>query len=571
MSVAEKGLSYGIRLQDWSPGSRKTTCPQCSHSRKKKNDPCLSVTIDGDDAVWKCWHCQWSGSTKSPAELERKPVFMVPVLTGLPQHVEAWFSKRGIGPAVLRDNHIGWHEAYSAIAFPSYLDGKVVNVKYRTLDKRFSQSKGGQRVFFGCDRVTFGGELVIVEGEMDKLACDEAGIANVISVPDGAPSKVSDGRIDPSEDGKFAFVWNCRAVLEAATKVILATDGDGPGKALAEELARRIGKEKCWLVTWPDSNDTTRKDANDVLLTDGPDVLREVIRDAKPYPIQSLHSFDDYRDDILNLYRAGRQRAASTGWRTLDPYMTIREGELSIVTGIPNSGKSEFIDALMVNLARAKQWKFALCSFENPPEEHAAKLAEKARGLPFWDGPSVRMSEQDLLGALSWVNSHFCLIRAGEESPTIDFILTAAKAAVARYGIRGLCIDPYNEIEHQRAGGKTETEYVSETLSKVKRFAQNTGCHVWFIAHPAKMQRDSSGKYPVPSLYDISGSAHWVNKADLGVVVHRDPNINPPQTDIYVRKVRFKAVGKIGSVTLAYDKPTGRYSDMREDSDGEYR
>jgi len=291
-------------------------------------------------------------------------------------------------------------------------------------------------------------------------------------------------------------------------------------------------------------------------------VVRECIREAKPYPIKSLHTFDDYRDQIVNLYRAGRQRAALTGWHTLDPYMTIREGELSIVTGIPNSGKSEFIDALMINLARSYGWKFAICSFENSVEEHASKLAEKAKGLPFWDGPTHRMSESELGTALDWINRHFFPIRAEDEAPTIDWILETARAAVKRYGIRGLCIDPYNEVEHRRANGQTETEYVSEILGKLKRFAQNNGCHVWFIAHPAKMHREN-GKYPVPSLYDISGSAHWVNKADLGVVVHRDFAIEPPQADIYVRKVRFKSVGKVGSVTLSYERATGRYSDIQ--------
>ena len=91
--------------------------------------------------------------------------------------------------------------------------------------------------------------------------------------------------------------------------------------------------------------------------------------------------------------------------------------------------------------------------------------------------------------------------------------------------------------------------------------AGSHGVHIWFIAHPAKMRPDDNGKIRAPSLYDISGSAHWVNKADLGVVVHRSPERHPPMTEIYIRKVRFKSVGKIGKVTLGYDRATGRYSD----------
>src|SRR5262249_5049751 len=160
----------------------------------------------------------------------------------------------------------------------------------------------------------------------------------------------------------------------------------------------------------------------------------------------------------------------STGWLCLDEFMTIRPGELTIVTGVPNSGKSEFVDALMVNLATTFGWRFGVCSFENPPDEHIAKLAEKHLGLPFWDGPTARMSADELRLAMDWVADRFYLIRADDEAPTIDWILTAAKGAVLRHGIRGLVIDPYNEIEHKRPANQTETEYVSQLLGRVKRF-----------------------------------------------------------------------------------------------------
>jgi twinkle protein len=215
-------------------------------------------------------------------------------------------------------------------------------------------------------------------------------------------------------------------------------------------------------------------------------------------------------------------------------------------------------------MAERHGWRFAVCSFENPPEEHISKVVEKRLRMPFWDGPRMRMSEAELHSALAWVNDHFFFIRADDEAPTIDWILERAAAAVARYGVRGLIIDPYNEIEAKRPPTMSETEYVSQLLGKVKRFAQTRGVHVWFVAHPAKMLRDKSGQIPAPTLYDISGSSHWVNKADVGIVVHR-PNRDGP-TEIHVRKVRFKWVGKQGSATLDYDRATGIYSDPQSQS-----
>jgi twinkle protein len=256
----------------------------------------------------------------------------------------------------------------------------------------------------------------------------------------------------------------------------------------------------------------------------------------------------------------------STGWASLDQFITIRPGELTVVTGVPNAGKSEFIDALMVNIAVAYGWKFAVCSFENPPAEHISKLAEKYLGTPFWDGPTRRMSEAELMRAVEWLDGHFHFIRCDDDAPTIETILEKARAAVLRYGIRGLVIDPYNEIEHRRPSNMSETEYVSWMLGQVKRFGQSCGVHVWFVAHPAKLHREN-GKLPVPTLYNISGSANWANKADIGVVVHREPDEDPTRADIYIRKVRFKSVGRIGGASLRWDRATGRYTEIDGEAD----
>jgi twinkle protein len=480
-----------------------------------------------------------------------------------------WLVRRGISEATARRNRVGAQRAYipalraevDCIAFPYFHNGELVNVKFRSLaEKAFALVKGAELILYGLDDIADNKSAIIVEGELDKLALEEAGIRNAVSVPTGAPAKVKASEPDP-EDAKFSYIAACSEDLNRLDRVILAVDNDGPGLALAEELARRLGKERCWRVRWPDSGDARCKDANETLLRYGADVLRDCIEHAEPYPIAGLHSVVDYTEETISLYRDGHKRGLSTGWKSLDELMTIRPGELSVVTGVPGSGKSKFIDALAVNLARNYGWRFALCSFENPPAEHIAKLAEKYSGLPFWDGPTRRMSETDLQRAMDWIADRFSLIRFDDEAPTIEAVLEKACAAVMRHGLRGLVIDPYNEIEHRRPANMTETEYVSQLLGKVKRFAQNHGAHVWFVAHPAKLHRDN-GKLPIPTLYDISGSANWVNKADLGIVVHRDPDNDPTQTDIYVRKVRFKSVGKIGGVSLRWNRGTGRYAEI---------
>jgi twinkle protein len=115
----------------------------------------------------------------------------------------------------------------------------------------------------------------------------------------------------------------------------------------------------------------------------------------------------------------------------------------------------------------------------------------------------------------------------------------------------------------------TETEYVSQILGKVKRFAENHAVHCWFVAHPSKPVREG-GKLPVPTLYDISGSANWANKCDIGLVVYRDLD-NGNTVELYLRKVRFKEVGEVGVVELQWDRVTGRYSEVNRPAAGPAR
>lgn len=383
--------------------------------------------------------------------------------------------------------------------------------------------------------------LVITSTKAGAMALTAAGIENAVTVPGDATD------LELREIGGAALNFQ---------KIILAFRNGTAGTKLTEELSRRFGRERCAKVVWPDDCG----DPSEVMLKHGEAAVSVLVEMAEPFPIKGLYGADSYLDDLMALYYGGRRKGWSTGWETIDPYMTIREGEVSVVTGVPGSGKSEWVDALCMNMAEMHGWKFALCSFENPPDEHMSKLVEKRTGLPFWTGGIARISEPGIRNAVDWIKERFVFIRAEDESPTQDWIFDRARAAVVRFGINGLVIDPYNEIEHQRPDGMTETEYVSKFMGRLVRFAVNHGLHIWLVAHPAKLHRLRDGSYPVPSLYDISGSANFVNKCYIGVIIHR-PNHETRDVDVLVRKVKFKSVGRPGEVTLEYDRMTGRYFD----------
>ena len=215
---------------------------------------------------------------------------------------------------------------------------------------------------------------------------------------------------------------------------------------------------------------------------------------------------------------------------------------MSIVTGWPSAGKSEWLDALTINLAR-QNWKFAVCSFENQPGEiHLSKLLEKVVGRPFGHGPTERIRKDELPEYLDELAQSYRFITPKSEGTSLERVIdTASSWLLTDDGKRrGLIVDPYNELEHWRPHGLSETEYVSQQLSLARNWGRANEVHVWIVAHPAKVPRDD-GKLPRPTPDMISGSQHWWNKADCAITVWRDlTNLGSIETDIIVQKIRFK-------------------------------
>jgi twinkle protein len=268
---------------------------------------------------------------------------------------------------------------------------------------------------------------------------------------------------------------------------------------------------------------------------------------------------DDIGRRCLRLYEQGLPPGDSTGWPSVDRHYTVARGQWTLITGVPSSGKSEWLDALAMNLMERDGWTFALYSPENyPTETHLAKLAEKHVRKPFGRGPVERMTEAELQDAMEFVTRHCFWLAPKHKSPAA--LLEAAdrwrKSARSKFAI---VLDPWNALEHLRPQAMSETEYVSETLTLITDFCRAADCHVFVVAHPAKLPRDRDGKRPIPTPYDIHGSAHWYNKADNIVCVHRDQVDGGQDVEIHVQKVRFKHIGRVGFVTLKYDRVTGRY------------
>ncbi|KAL5097748.1 hypothetical protein RYX36_002075 [Vicia faba] len=268
-------------------------CPKCKGGQLMERSLSFHIITDCEFAMWRCFRptCGWAGQVfVDDKELDNKPFEKMDEkslgLEPLGPKLVAYFKERLISEKTLSRNAVRQlsHDK-NVIAFTYKQNGLLVGCKYRTTEKRFWQGKGTSKVLYGLDDITHTTEIIIVEGEIDKLSLEEAGYQNCVSVPVGAPRKVSSKDLPPIEkDTAYQYLWNCKAYLDKAVRIILATDNDPPGQALAEELTRRLGRERCWQVRWPMKDESTFfKDANEVLKYMGADALKRAVENAEPY------------------------------------------------------------------------------------------------------------------------------------------------------------------------------------------------------------------------------------------------------------------------------------------------
>jgi len=275
------------------------------------------------------------------------------------------------------------------------------------------------------------------------------------------------------------------------------------------------------------------------------------------------------RADLLRVYREGLGRGDRTGWPSIDKLFSVAPGQVTTVTGWPNSGKSQWLDALALNLAR-QGWRFVFCSLENIPVFlHVEKLAQQFVGKPVRHGPTERMTEEELHEATAEMEEWFSFVMPSEKkpNPSLHDVIAVMEDDFKTRGLWGVkdaklacVIDPWNELEHFRPHGLSLTEYVGECLSMIRQWSRRHMLHVFIVGHPAKQPRNrDTGKLPIPTPDMISDSAHFWNKSDNCIAIALVDEHRSHEVDIHVQKIRFSHIGKRGQATLHFDRVTGRY------------
>lgn len=529
-------------------GENPMPCPECSASRKKNKAKSFSWNKEKNQGY--CNHCGVRFFEYRPFEQKNYTVPEWKNITNLTDKAVKWFTGRMISQDVLKRMKIysdtEWmpqkESECSVICFPYFKDDKLINIKYRTGDKQFKFVSGAELIFYNIDAIS-SDEVIITEGEIDCLSFIQAGYNNVVSVPNGAGSKSN-------------YLDDYIYLFENVTTIFIATDQDTKGIELRDELARRLGQNRCRIVSFKDC-----KDANEYLCKYTAE-FKDCIDKAKLYPIKGIIRIEDIYQDTLRLYENGVQPGMKIEVGEIDKYITWETGRMAVVTGIPGSGKSEFVDYVVARLNLLYGWKYAYFTPENYPLKfHYAKMFEKYIGKKF-SKTKTDSIEFDMAHEYMKANMTYIL---DPEDYTVETIINAAKGLIKSDGIKILIVDPYNKLDHKYTD--SETQYISRFLDKLTALARYNDILIFLVAHPRKMHNDENGNPAKPTLYDISGSAHFYNKTDYGFTVHRlfnNDGVMTNRVNVYWQKIKFKHLGMQGISHLMYNYNNGRF-DVQDD------
>ena len=519
-------------------------CPWADEHRKPENRKKKCSSYDWERGLGTCHNCNKTyqlHTYKRKGEAAReyvKPEQPDPEYPGMEfgigDKVVEWFKTRGISQKTLYDLQIAEGPEFmpqtgkseNTIKFNYFMGGDLINIKYRDGRKNFKLFKGAEKVFYNIDSIVGYDTCVIVEGEMDVLAYHEAGITNVISVPNGAT--LNHNNLD--------YLDNCIDYFDDKEKVILAVDQDEAGIALQNELIRRLGAEVCYLTNLVDC-----KDANDYLLKYGKEELANTIKECRPVPLENVTTFKDIEHEVTDFVQNGFKRGYQIGLPNFDNIFSTYTGQFITVTGIPSSGKSDFVDQMVVGYNNNYGWKTAFASPENAPTYlHAHKLMRKV-----WQD----MPRKADIGTAKWkqvadhVNDNFYFIDM--ERYTLETVLRKGAELVKRKGIKCLVIDPFNKIRDVDCKTEDVNRYTMEYLTKIETFAKKFDVLVFIVAHPTKMYKDSNGKIEEPTMYNIKGGGEWYDASYHGILVHRDYEAKTVKAKVL--KVKFQNLGENGA------------------------
>ena len=486
----------------------------------------------------------------------------------------------------------GGKEEVDCIAYCNYLFGKVVNVKFRSValipgtdeyrKDWMQESPTTPAAPYGIDSIDPDRKdddkpidsifptdehvidsIIFTEGEKDRLTLVSCGFPYVLSVANGAKTDIQKSH-EAFED------W-----IDQAQRIVVCGDTDLPGRGLVRQLLDHYGA-KALVAELPEGC----KDISEVYAQLGAEAVRRCILSAKDLSAKEVYCVGDHQDEVLQVMLGNYDHGYDVGMGPLTDHIfhPTSEGGLIVVTGLPNSGKTDFLNCLTASLMFKRGKRVAYFSFELPNKaKHARTIAQIAlatkriEGMALGDDGKVSKERVDqfIKPALRYLDSHMVDFRTDNMQPTPRYIISHAERQLREGGLDYLVIDPYLFMSAEGGNAqKTETEQVKAMLTQIQGWSRKNGVWTIIVAHPRIQYKEATQKEFAPlNIYSISGSAQWGNLADFIFTVTR---VNKPDEDkiytiIDMQKVRDQELSHLGQVYYRR-QPCGRY-DERESQD----
>lgn len=275
----------------------------------------------------------------------------------------------------------------------------------------------------------------------------------------------------------------------------------------------------------------------------------------------TIVSASDLQNSVDELHENGLEQGLSIGWPGFDNYFRLVKGQLNVVTGIPNHGKSSWTKNMAYLMSQNHDWKWAVYCPEDWP---LARYVLDIIGLMEEKNP-FNLTKKKVIDAISWVKKHFCFIFAEEDKLTLSYIMNDVRTVADE--VDGVIFDPWNQIQHEVPAKQPRNQYIEDALSAVRLCARRKELSWWIVAHPSKMYNKQDKNYEIPRLYDIKGSSAWYDVADNGFTVFRnvgddDNERYGDQTDVHIQKIRYQGInGQLGMYSFDYRLDCDKYID----------
>ncbi|MGR3302496.1 MAG: DnaB-like helicase C-terminal domain-containing protein [Candidatus Scalindua sp.] len=447
-----------------------------------------------------------------------------------------YLHNRALNDEVIKKFRIGMTKDGRAIMFPYFKNKELIAIKYRNMkeDKEMWTEKDQEPVLFNRDNVK-GNMLTLVEGEIDCLSMDQYGI-ECASIPSG----VKDLR----------WIEHDWGFLEQFQSIYLVMDGDAAGQKAAETIATRLGRWRCYNVRLP------FKDANKCLQKGvSTEEIINCMDQATDFTIKHLVSAGYFLDEIVELFHDPEKlHGIPTGFNGLDKYIKgWREEELTVHSGMNGSGKSTFLNQVIINLARQNQ-RCCIASLEMPPQRLLRWMVLQASKYSI-------ITDEVVKTTISWIDDYLFIVNIQDEiSP--EELLNIFEYANRKYGVKHFFIDSLIRIAFQyRDELKEHKKFCSQLLS----FAKSYKSHVHLVAHPRKGSSDSDrpGKVDVSGTINITNLAHnvlilWRPDIDL-IEKAKEQGKKIADCVLFVKKNR--EWGLEGAVRFDFDAETKRFNE----------